>query len=130
MALKNLREYKEPDWQSILLDFCFWGTIKVNGRLTDNLPCDCLANLWVEISKRKHKEINAMNYSAALLAGAKYSQPGAKVNVTDWLPYNTDDGKKEQPQLDEALQKEIMMMDLPPGMMRDLINTKLITPKE
>lgn len=69
-----------------------------------------------------------MNYASALLAGAKFSKPGAKVKLSDWLPYNLEEPEADTPTISIELAAEIGRLSLPPAMARDLLKLNLITP--
>lgn len=95
-----------------------------------HLPGDVLINLWLEIDKRKKSDTNALSYSAALLAGAKYTEPGKPVKIGEYLPYNIESKEEEKPRLSVELLAEINRLSLPPGMLRDLIKAGIIKPLE
>lgn len=96
-----------------------------------DLPGDALINLWLEINKRKQADANALSYSAALVAGTKFTEPGKLFKVAEYLPYNNEiEAKKEKPKLSEELLNEIIRLSLPPGMVRDLIKAGIIKPLE
>jgi hypothetical protein len=79
-----------------------------------------------ELSKRKQRQANDYNYSAALLAGAKFSQEGQPIDVNEYLPYQLEDGRMLSLAVRNIVDRLIKEEKLPVAMIADLYNQKLL----
>jgi hypothetical protein len=104
----------------------------VSGWRVEDLPADCLVNFWSEIDRRKAKELNAMNFSGAVLAAIDQADKAetTKLEISKWLPF--DLGDKSVITLSKGVTALLTKLrdnnELPPLMVRDLYRHKLISP--
>jgi hypothetical protein len=117
---------------AMLCDLCFWQQPEIAGFRVEHLPCDVLANFWQEIHKRKLRDINDHNYSAAVVADLDQAaaEKRKKLKVEKWLPYDlASAGKPQVAQSTADIAKELAKAGLlPPKMERDLYKHQIIKP--
>lgn len=117
----------------MLLDLFFWQIPVVAGWAIEELPTHVLAALWSQMQRRRLTEINAHNYSAAVIAdlGQAQAEKRKKLLVEKWLPYDLGDGS-DKPRVSERTIRLLEHMQagnlIPPAMLRDLYKYKIIEP--
>jgi hypothetical protein len=106
----------------------------VSGWQIEHLPADALVYFWEEISTRKAKELNSINYASAILVAIDQADKSktTKLEISKWLPFDFGDSSVI------SIPREVAALlcklrdsgELPPMMVRDLYRHKLISPED
>jgi hypothetical protein len=79
-----------------------------------------------ELAKRYRQKVNDHNYAAALLAGAKFTKEGKAIDVSEFLPYQLEDGRMLSLPIRNIVDRLIKAEKLPTAMIADLYHQKLL----
>lgn len=117
----------------MLLDLIYWGFSVISNWQIEHLPSDVLLNFWEEIQTRRCREINMVQYTAAIAFDNKVAsnENRQRLKPEQWLPYklSSNDNKPKVSTRAITIIKQNRQL-IPEEMIVDLYRQNILKPGE